>query len=417
VAADKLHYKRQKQALFLDAIAIYCAVIRKLSEALGVNKLDSRGLRALRAHLTQYVEAPAFAALETETRTLKGDLATVRYSLLIKGSAVKVRRYDSEPDYSADVLKTFDKFRQGALKDRGSKFSDSLDMNHVEAGILEFVAQLHPSIFGELDAYCARHRHFLDPIIERFDREIQFYMACLEHIARFTDAGLSFCHPKVLDESKEVGASDAFDLALANTLLREGNEVVCNDFHLEGEERIIVVSGPNQGGKTTFARMFGQLHYLASLGLPVPGSEARLFLFDRLFTHFEREESIETLHGKLEEDLVRMHAILEEATPRSVIIINEIFTSTTLQDAVLLGKAVMTEIMTLDAICVCVTFLDELASLSEKTVSMMSTVVPDNPAERTFKVVRRPADGLAYALSIAEKYRITYQWLKERVRS
>jgi DNA mismatch repair protein MutS len=413
---DKLYYPHQKESSFLDAVDLYCSAVTRLTDQLADAHLRSRGLRAFREYLTSYTASHDFVSLVAETQKLKASLSDIRYSLRIEGNRVEVARYDSEPDYGAEVLQTFEKFKQGAPKEYRFRFASLLEMNHVEAAILDLVAELYPEVFVALGAFCSGRRGYLDKTVATFDREVQFYIALVDHLAPLKQAGLPFCYPTVTDRSKEVCGRDVFDLALAVVLTSEHMPVVTNDFDLRNPERILVVTGPNQGGKTTFARTFGQLHYLASIGCPVPGKSARLFLFDRLFTHFEREEDIENLSGKLEDDLLRIHHILGHATPASILIMNESFLSTTLSDALFLSKRILQRIIALDMLCVSVTFLDELASLSETTVSMVSTVELEDPALRTFKIVRKPAEGLAYAMAIAEKHRLTYEHVRGRLR-
>jgi DNA mismatch repair protein MutS len=405
--AGRRHHERQRQAWFLDAVAAYCDAVAALAEQLESLELASRGFRGLRDHVRAYVRSDAYTSLAAEAGQVRELLAEVRYSLHIQGDRVTVADYEGEPDYSADVLRTFARFERGATRDYRARLTTFADMDHVEARILELVAALNPRAFGALEVFCVRHRDYLDPTIGAYDRQVRFYLAYLDLIEPMKTAGLAFCYPRVSTRSKQERAVATFDLALADKLVRSGSAVVTNDFELRDGERILVVTGPNQGGKTTFARTFGQIHHLAALGLPVPGREARLLLPDRVFAHFEREEDIRTLRGKLEDELVRIQAILREATGRSVLVMNESFTSTTLADARQIGEDVLRQIIDRGLLCVYVTFVDELTTLDDATVSMVATVDPRDPAVRTYELVRRPADGLAYAGALAEKYGLT----------
>lgn len=414
--AQKSRHGLSRQRWFLEATAVYRDAAQKLGPSLADARLRSAGLAALSRHLSALLGSSTFERFASASGALQEELGDLEYTITIKGAHVQVNAYDAQEELAPPVQETFARFAQGKPREYSWRFKDLSGLNHVEEQVLDRVARLFPEQFERLRRFCERYAEVFDERLMRFDREVQFFLGYLEFVEPLMARGLEFSRVELNDGAHVLG-EDGFDLSLAAKFASEGRTPVANDFQLKDPERVLVVTGPNQGGKTTFARMIGQVYYLASLGLLVPARRAVLALPDRVFTHFEREESIETLRGKFEDELVRVHEILDQASPDSVIVMNESFNSTTLDDARIVGGAVLEQILDLGALAVYVTFVDELASISDATVSMVSQIVPDNPAERTFKVLRMRANGLAYAWAIAEKYGLTYDRLTETIPS
>jgi len=431
---ENLYYPLQQQRCYLELALRYQKNLEDFLEKLKSEPVKSVGLKGLISQFKEILCSSKFVEFKNNTVNLYESLKKIRYCVVIAENKVSVRRCE-EDNYAGEVAKNL-YLSDVPLDDNNIVGNQTVDLNHVEAQTLEGVAKLYPEPFARLDTYCKQYMRplvaseveypsdslrasrypFMDHNILIWERELQFYLAYLEYIAPLKHLGLAFSIPNMDINTKQVRAEQTFDLALATRLLEEtGQKVVVNDLSLINDEQIFVITGPNQGGKTTFARMIGQLHHLAGLGCPVPGLNTQLGFCDAIYTHFSYREDIRAGHGKLEEDLIRIHENLKAATASSIFIMNELFDSTTYDDALYLSEQIIRKLLAQKIITVWVTFIDALTLISPQIVSLMSMVETEDLTRRTFKICRKPADGLAYALSLAEKYGLTYTRLMEGI--
>ena len=407
--------RRDRTRWLLQAVRAYLDALDTLTDDLEDATLGSRALRALRVELRRIVSSEQHRRLAADTDRVSALLGDVRYRLHLDGPWIGVERDDDPTDHTARVAATFARFRRPHVAPATPRPRRSAGNEHLDAMILAQVATLFPEAFAALERFGVDHADPFDATVVAFDRDVAFYLGYLDVIAPLVRAGLPVCTPTLSTTARSIDVRDTYDLVLAAMQVGRGGDIVRNDVVLHDDERILVVSGANQGGKTTFARTVGQLHHLACLGCPVPGSEARLPLCDRIVTHVSHGERLEDRHGRLQDDLVRIRAALDVTTDRTLVIVNELFRSTTAADATVLGRRILAELIDRDATTVFVTFLDELTTLGPPTVSLVAGVDPDDPAARTLRIERRPADGRAHAVAIAARHRLSYEQLRQRV--
>lgn len=414
--AARARHVVQRHLAHLTSASEHVAATRALAEGLAAMPPGSTALSLLAAHARAVSASPAFAQLSRDAAETRAALREAVFRLQIRGNRLTLGRGDG--DASSPVTEAalvWQPFLEGDPRPRVLPHPAGTEPDALATAIVERTARLHPAAFAALERFAGRHPRFTDDGLATAARELPLYLGAADWAARLDAAGMPTCLPHVADADVPVRLLAAYDADLALQHAWDDHTVVPNDVELRPGERVIVVTGPNQGGKTTFARAVGQVMHLAAVGLPVPAREAELALPDRVATSFARGEELRDLQGALARDLSRTRHALADAGPRTLVVLNEVFSSTTVQDALLLSRRTLDLVRERGCVCVCVTFLDALAQAGPPVVSYVSQVDPDDPTVRTHRVVRQATGGPTYAEVLARAHGLDRSTLARRL--
>lgn len=155
--------------------------------------------------------------------------------------------------------------------------------------------------------------------------ELAFYIGCMNLHEQLAQKGEPMSFPLPI-ESHERRHSfvGLYDVCLT---LSVPQRVVGNDIHADDKD-LVIITGANQGGKSTFLRSIGLAQLMMQCGMFAPAESFSSNVCDRLFTHYKREEDVTMKSGKLDEELSRMSDIVDKITSRSIVLFNESFAAT-----------------------------------------------------------------------------------------
>jgi DNA mismatch repair protein MutS2 len=179
------------------------------------------------------------------------------------------------------------------------------------------------------------------------------------------------------------------------------------DIALDEDERVLVISGPNAGGKTVVLKTIGLLSLMAQSGLPVPAETARLPMYDRVLADIGDQQSIANQLSTFSAHVLALTRMIGQAGDRSLILIDEIGSSTEPSEGAALGIAVLEHFRAVGSRTVATTHFNRLKMYAETTDNVRNAAMEFNEAtlEPTYKLIHGLA-GQSSGLKIAERLRL-----------
>ncbi|KSQ21681.1 DNA mismatch repair protein MutS [Pseudomonas aeruginosa] len=249
-------------------------------------------------------------------------------------------------------------------------------------------------------AQAAEH---ITSFFEMLRTELAFYIGCLNLRERLSELRTEICFPDIEPAGQyQEDFQGLYDVCLA---LNMGRSVVGND--LAGDRHhLFIVTGANQGGKSTFLRSIGIAQMMLQCGLFVPAMRLRANLCDSLFTHYKREEDTSMRRGKLDEELARMSGIIDHLSSRSILLCNESFAATNEREGSEIARQV---VLALAEAGVKVFFVTHLHDFSESLYlkppqgSLFLRAERKDDGGRTFRVVEGTPLATAFGTDLYEQ--------------
>ncbi|MCH5266596.1 MAG: hypothetical protein J1F02_11900 [Lachnospiraceae bacterium] len=407
--------KIQAASYYLEAASRYCEAVSDLSRQLAESSLFAEGFLSFRETLSALMKSYEDTGFLGAVHRAAQFLGKIRFTLVISSDKITITE---EPESDENYLKELAELL--SLKEEEVKtvvahpFPNALEPSFLETTLMRIIKKSQPDIFQEIEEFYQSYPNFYSETLLTFETEVQFYLSAREFQKKTEALGYHFCKP-ALTEEERFAATGNYDLALVWKNAHREYSIITNSFSYPDHASFFVVTGPNQGGKTTFARAMGQAVYFSLMGLEANASTITIPFFEGISTHFEVEESVKSNSGKLKEEIDRLAPMMKSHIKRHFIVLNELFTTATTYDALIMGRKVMEHFLERECYGIYVTHIQELAEDTGQIRSLVAQIEKEKKEKRTYQILPMQAQGYGYSESLVKQFELTYEDVKRRL--
>ena len=454
----------------LDELDDYIRTVETIRECLSDVRIQSEGLIALRDYMTLLYGDACFAEMKKDIAALKmkaSDVQSVTLGINVnerfEAVSIGLVSVNKKPFRKSGIVSNFadaiaskDKLSETAdwdgdmhyqLVDREEKRGvlDSVrdDFLAVRSSLAVGAGSGSTTVNAAADDAAANSTFYLDTVVNKMLSslvrklrdtltkyanvaivnvsglvpEFLYYIRCAEFIGGLMEKGCTFCEAQPeTEDGTSMSAKGFYNLKLAMNM-ENVSEIVPNDLTFDQKHTVYILTGANRGGKTTVTQAVGQLFVLAQGGLFVPAEQFRYVPCDCICTHFPADEDKTMDLGRLGEECVRFREMFSQATEKSLLLLNETFSTTSFEEGYYSARDSVKALLTKAVRTIYNTHMHKLGEDAEaftresSGAGAASLIMRTEDGRRSFKVALAQPEGSSYAKDIAEKYGVTYDML------